>query len=122
MPVDQIARTFGVDWPHLLAQTISFSIVCALLYGFAYTPVLETLVYLKRETPVWLEITTLLIPGENDSDAEIDAMTQWIAAELGYLDDVIEPRDTRPKLIAALEMLRNKRQTMPAKKHGNPPL
>ena len=43
-------------------------------------------------------------------------------AELGYLDDVIEPRDTRPKLIAALEMLRNKRQTMPAKKHGNPPL
>ena len=46
----------------------------------------------------------------------------WIAAELGYLDDVIEPQDTRPKLIAALEMLRNKRQTMPAKKHGNPPL
>jgi propionyl-CoA carboxylase beta chain len=46
----------------------------------------------------------------------------WIAAELGYLDDVIEPQDTRPKLIAALEMLRNKRQTLPAKKHGNPPL
>ncbi len=46
----------------------------------------------------------------------------WIAAELGYLDDVIEPADTRPKLIAALEMLRNKRQTLPAKKHGNPPL
>jgi F-type H+-transporting ATPase subunit b len=43
MPIDQIARTFGVDWPHLIAQTISFSIVCALLYGFAYTPVLETL-------------------------------------------------------------------------------
>jgi len=46
----------------------------------------------------------------------------WIAAELGYLDDVIEPRDTRPKLIAALEMLRGKRQNMPFKKHGNPPL
>ena len=46
----------------------------------------------------------------------------WIAAELGYLDDVIEPQDTRPRLIAALEMLRNKRQSLPFKKHGNPPL
>jgi propionyl-CoA carboxylase beta chain len=46
----------------------------------------------------------------------------WIAAELGYLDDVIEPQDTRPRLIAALEMLRHKKQTLPAKKHGNPPL
>jgi pyruvate formate lyase activating enzyme len=46
-------------------------------------PVLDTLRYLKRETDVWLEITTLLIPGENDSIAEIDAMTRWIARELG---------------------------------------
>jgi acetyl-CoA carboxylase carboxyltransferase component len=46
----------------------------------------------------------------------------WAAAELGYLDDVIEPQDTRPKLIAALEMLRGKRQSLPFKKHGNPPL
>ncbi len=46
----------------------------------------------------------------------------WIAAELGYLDDVIDPADTRPKLIAALEMLRHKRQSLPYKKHGNPPL
>jgi len=46
----------------------------------------------------------------------------WVAAELGYLDDVIEPADTRPKLIAALEMLRNKRQEQPRKKHGNLPL
>lgn len=46
-------------------------------------PVLDTLMYLKRETGVWLEITTLLIPGENDSTGEIEAMTQWIAAHLG---------------------------------------
>ena len=46
----------------------------------------------------------------------------WVAAELGYLDDVIDPVDTRPKLIAALEMLRNKRQEQPRKKHGNLPL
>jgi pyruvate formate lyase activating enzyme len=51
--------------------------------GGELAPVLETLEYLKHETHVWFEITTLLIPGENDSDAEIDAMTQWIAAKLG---------------------------------------
>jgi pyruvate formate lyase activating enzyme len=45
--------------------------------------VLETLEYLKRETTVWFEITTLLIPGENDSDAELEQMTQWIADKLG---------------------------------------
>src|SRR5215470_1376572 len=39
----EIAQTFGVDWPHLTAQVISFSIVCALLYRLAYTPVLAML-------------------------------------------------------------------------------
>jgi F-type H+-transporting ATPase subunit b len=41
--VEQIARTFGVDWPHLIAQIISFAIVCALLYRFAYRRVLAML-------------------------------------------------------------------------------
>ena len=41
--VQQIARSFGVDWPHLIAQAISFGIVCALLYKFAYHPVLAML-------------------------------------------------------------------------------
>jgi len=45
--------------------------------------VLDTLRYLRHETGVWFEITTLLIPGHNDSDAEIDAETRWIADELG---------------------------------------
>lgn len=42
-PVQQIARTFGVDWPHLISQIISFCIVCALLYKFAYHRVLTML-------------------------------------------------------------------------------
>jgi len=46
-------------------------------------PVLETLEYLKRATSVWLEITTLLIPGHNDSDREVAAMSEWIADRLG---------------------------------------
>jgi pyruvate formate lyase activating enzyme len=45
--------------------------------------VLDTLVYLRSSTEVWLEITTLLIPGENDSDRELEQMTRWIFANLG---------------------------------------
>jgi pyruvate formate lyase activating enzyme len=46
-------------------------------------PVLETLEYIKKETKTWLEITTLLIPGLNDSAKEIEAMTTWIVQTLG---------------------------------------
>jgi pyruvate formate lyase activating enzyme len=46
-------------------------------------PVLDTLRYLKHETDVWFELTTLLIPEENDSAEEIDAMTRWVVSELG---------------------------------------
>jgi pyruvate formate lyase activating enzyme len=54
-----------------------------MLTGAHLKPVLETLVYLRHETEVWFEITTLLIPGRNDSDEEIDAECRWIAKELG---------------------------------------
>lgn len=46
-------------------------------------PVLDTLVWLKHESQVWFEITTLIIPGENDSDQELHAMCQWIYDKLG---------------------------------------
>ena len=46
-------------------------------------PVLDTLTYLKHETNVWFEITTLLIPGENDSEKEIEELTQWVMTHLG---------------------------------------
>jgi len=46
-------------------------------------PVLETLLYLKKETKVWIEITTLLIPGLNDSDKELQALTSWVVKNLG---------------------------------------
>lgn len=51
--------------------------------GGRLEPVLDTLRHIKRETTTWLEITTLLIPGENDSDQELNELTCWIAAELG---------------------------------------
>lgn len=45
-------------------------------------PVLDTLLYLRHETRVWFELTTLLIPGENDSDGEIEALTGWVVENL----------------------------------------
>jgi pyruvate formate lyase activating enzyme len=53
------------------------------LTGAHLQPVLDTLVYLRHETRVWFEITTLLIPGHNDSSEEIAAMSAWIIRELG---------------------------------------
>src|SRR2546426_816227 len=46
-------------------------------------PVLETLIYLKRHTSVWFELTTLLIPGLNDSDRELEELTRWVVENLG---------------------------------------
>jgi pyruvate formate lyase activating enzyme len=53
------------------------------LCGAHLNPVLDTLAFLKHETKVWFEITTLLIPDRNDSDAELKAECAWIARELG---------------------------------------
>ncbi len=53
------------------------------LTGGHLDPVLDTIKYLKHETDVWLELTTLLIPDKNDSDKEIESMSQWILDELG---------------------------------------
>jgi acetyl-CoA carboxylase carboxyltransferase component len=67
----------------------------------------------------------------DDPDAERERLVQeyratfanpYVAAARGYIDDVIEPHDTRPRLIEALQMLQNKRDTNPPKKHGNIPL
>jgi len=53
------------------------------LCGGSLGAVLDTLLYIRHETRTWLEITTLLIPGENDSEAEIEALAGWIADRLG---------------------------------------
>jgi pyruvate formate lyase activating enzyme len=53
------------------------------LTGSHLQPILETLEYIKHETDVWLELTTLIIPDENDSEDEIQQMTQWVVEHLG---------------------------------------
>jgi len=51
--------------------------------GGSLAPVLDTLLYLKHETSVWFEITTLLIPGQNDASKELEQMTRWVRDNLG---------------------------------------
>ena len=53
------------------------------LTGAHMQPVLDTIEYVANETDVWLELTTLLIPGKNDSDEEIDRMTRWVVETIG---------------------------------------
>ncbi|MBL8471857.1 MAG: AmmeMemoRadiSam system radical SAM enzyme [Rhodocyclaceae bacterium] len=53
------------------------------LCGGKLSPVLDTLCYLKHETNVWFEITTLLIPGRNDGDGELRELSRWVMRELG---------------------------------------
>ncbi len=72
---------------HMDAANVDLKAFTERLYwkitGGHLQPVLDTLLYLKHKTKVWFEITTLLIPGENDSDQELQAMTQWVVEHLG---------------------------------------
>jgi len=70
---------------------------------------------------------SILYRGAEDRDAKVAEYKEkfanpYIAAERGYVDEIIEPRFTRRKLITAFSMLRNKRDKNPPKKHGNIPL
>jgi len=81
---DEARREF---FAHLDAANIDLKAFSDSFYqktcGGRLDPVLETLLYLVEETELWFEITTLLIPEENDSDSEIHAASQWIAENLG---------------------------------------
>jgi len=75
--VEEIARTFGVDWPHLIAQIISFGIVCALLYWLAYQPVLKVLDERRRQIALGLANTEKI----NATLANIEAQRQGVLNE-----------------------------------------
>ena len=76
-PVGQIAQTFGVDWPHLTAQFLSFAIVCAVLYWFAYRPVLQMLEARRQQIAVGLANTEKI----NAALANIESQRQSVMAE-----------------------------------------
>ena len=78
-PIAEVARTFGVDWPHLAAQTISFGIVCVVLYFLAYKPILRMLEARRQQ------IATGLLNAEKIKAelARIEAERQDILASAG---------------------------------------
>src|SRR5712672_2717468 len=75
--IQEIARTFGVDWPHLIAQIVSFSIVCALLYWLAYGPVLKMLDERRKQIALGLENTAKI----NEALAGIEAQRLGVMAD-----------------------------------------
>jgi pyruvate formate lyase activating enzyme len=81
------AQARGEFYEHIDAANVDLKGFTEAFYrnlcGARLAEVQDTLVWLRREGRVWLEITTLLIPGENDSDGELDALSRWVAAELG---------------------------------------
>ncbi len=93
--VETVAVTAGEVCPepraefynHMSAANVDLKAFTERFYrqvcGSELQPVLETLIYLRHETDVWFEITTLLIPGENDSEKELEEMTQWVFEKLG---------------------------------------
>ena len=112
--IEQIARTFGVDWPHLIAQMISFGIVCLLLYRFAYRPILKTLEERRR----------LLAQGLANSEkiqaelARTEAMRQEVMAEASaqanqFIEEArghaasLRERETQKALAAAEHIIAN---------------
>ncbi len=74
-------------YPHLDAANVDLKAFTAEFYRHTCAAdldaVLDSLVYLKQETDVWFELTTLLIPGMNDSDVELGQMTEWVVDHLG---------------------------------------
>ena len=76
-PVESIARTFGVNWPHLTAQLVSFAIVCVALYWFAYRPVLRMLESRRQQIAQGLANTERI----NAALADIEAQRKRIMAE-----------------------------------------
>jgi F-type H+-transporting ATPase subunit b len=75
--VETIARTFGVDWPHLTAQMISFAIVCAMLYWLAYQPVLRMLEERRKQIAMGVANTEKI----NEALAGIEAQRQGVMAD-----------------------------------------
>jgi F-type H+-transporting ATPase subunit b len=94
--VETLARTFGVDWPHLTAQIVSFSIVCALLYWLAYRPVLRMLDVRRQQIAQGLENTQKInaaLAAIEDTRLETLRTAQTEAARL-----ITEARDVAQRL------------------------
>ena len=122
--VQEIARTFGVDWPHLTAQIISFGIVCALLYWLAYQPVLRMLDERRRQIAQGLANTEKI----NAALAGIEAQRQGVMADAQAQSTRADRRSPRrrhapaeqeaQRAIAAAEQIMRQAREAAAQEHA----
>jgi F-type H+-transporting ATPase subunit b len=110
--IEQIARTFGVDWAHLIAQMISFSIVCFLLYRFAYRPVLQMLEKRRQLIAESLanadKVKAELARTETQRQevmAQANAQSARFIEEARAAADVLLKQETRKAIAAAEEIM-----------------
>jgi F-type H+-transporting ATPase subunit b len=115
--VEQIARTFGVDWPHLLAQIISFSIVCFLLHRFAYKPVLKMLGDRRKQIEQGIADTEKIKVQLAQTEAErhevmlkADAEASKLIEEARAAARRIQQQETQKAIAAAEQIILKSRQ------------
>jgi F-type H+-transporting ATPase subunit b len=123
-PVQEIARTFGVDWSHLIAQIISFGIVCALLYKFAYGPVLAMLEQRRQRVAESLDnAEKIKVELARTETQRQEAMTQANAQATKLIEEAraaaarVEEQETQ-KAIAAAEQIIAKAREAAAQDHS----
>jgi F-type H+-transporting ATPase subunit b len=121
--LEQIARTFGVDWQHLIAQIISFGIVCFVLYRFAYRPVLATLEKRRQQIAESLsnaeKIKAELARTEaqrQEKMAEVDAQATKMIEEARAAAKRVQELETQ-KAIAAAEQIMVKAREAAEREH-----
>jgi F-type H+-transporting ATPase subunit b len=122
--IQQIARTFGVDWPHLFAQIISFAIVCILLHRFAYKPVLRMLEERQRQIAQGLADTETIKTELAQADAKCreillrtDAQATKLIEEAHTAAARVKQQETQ-KAIAAAEQIIVKAREVAAQEHA----
>ena len=121
--LEQIARTFGVDWQHLIAQILSFCIVCALLYRFAYRPVLAMLDQRRKQIAEGLANAEQIKADLAQTEARRQEMLEQVNAQATKLIDEARAAATRvqqqetQKAVAAAEQIMVKAREAAAQDH-----
>ena len=122
--IQQIASTFGVDWPHLLAQIISFSIVCILLHRFAYRPILKILEERRRQIAQGLADTEKITAELAQAGAkcreiilQANGQATKLIEEAHTAAASVQQRETR-KAISAAEQILVKSREAAAQEHA----
>ncbi|HXY24135.1 MAG TPA: F0F1 ATP synthase subunit B [Candidatus Acidoferrum sp.] len=116
--VEKITQTFGVDWPHLIAQIVSFCIVCALLYRWAYKPILKMLAERRQQIAQGLANTEKIKAQLAQAEAERHEMLLRANAEATKIIEEahaaavrLQERETQKAIAAAEQILAKSRES-----------